>query len=150
MKTRGFEVVSAFTDKDINLPKRGSKHSAGYDIESAETVEIKTGESAVLPTGIKAYMQGNEYLAIHIRSSMGIKKGLRLLNSTGIIDSDYYNNASNEGHILVGVKNTSKETVIINKGDRIAQGIFTTYFIADGDDANDERTGGIGSTGINN
>lgn len=146
MDIRGFEVVSSFEDAQINLPQRTTAESAGYDIECAETVTINPGEVKIVPTGIKAFMAYNEFLAIHIRSSIGIKRHIMLANCTGIIDSDYYNNEDNEGHILLGLYNLGTEAVTLEKGERIAQGIFTKYLVANDDEANGIRRGGIGST----
>ena len=146
MDIRGFEVVSSFEDAQINLPQRTTAESAGYDIECAETVTINPGEVKIVPTGIKAFMAYNEFLAIHIRSSIGIKRHIMLANCTGIIDSDYYNNEDNEGHILLGLYNLGTEAVTLEKGERVAQGIFTKYLVAIDDEANGIRRGGIGST----
>ncbi|MBK7921524.1 dUTP diphosphatase [Veillonella sp. YH-vei2232] len=146
MDIRGFEVVSSFEDAQINLPQRTTAESAGYDIECAETVTINPGEVKIVPTGIKAFMAYNEFLAIHIRSSIGIKRHIMLANCTGIIDSDYYNNEDNEGHILLGLYNLGTEAVTLEKGERVAQGIFTKYLVANDDEANGIRRGGIGST----
>ncbi|MBS4912628.1 MAG: dUTP diphosphatase [Veillonella sp.] len=147
MDIRGFEVVSKYEDCDITLPKRKTTESAGYDIECAEDTTIEPGEIKLVPTGLKAFMNYDEYLAIHIRSSMAVKRQLMLANSTGIIDSDYYNNEENEGHILIALYNMGKEAVHIEKGERVAQGIFSKYLIASDDDATGIRVGGIGSTG---
>lgn len=146
MDIRGFEVVSSFEDAQINLPQRTTAESAGYDIECAETVTINPGEVKIVPTGIKAFMAYNEFLAIHIRSSIGIKRHIMLANCIGIIDSDYYNNEDNEGHILLGLYNLGTEAVTLEKGERVAQGIFTKYLVANDDEANGIRRGGIGST----
>ena len=146
MDIRGFEVVSSFEDAQINLPQRTTAESAGYDIECAETVTINPGEVKIVPTGIKAFMAYNEFLAIHIRSSIGIKRHIMLANCTGIIDSDYYNNEDNDGHILLGLYNLGTEAVTLEKGERVAQGIFTKYLVANDDEANGIRRGGIGST----
>jgi dUTP pyrophosphatase len=70
-----------------------------------------------------------------------------LANSTGIIDSDYYDNADNEGHIMIAYCNTKDVPYTIEKGDRIGQGIFMKYLTVDNDKAAGVRTGGIGSTG---
>ena len=129
MDIRGFEVVSAFEEQDINLPTRKTTESAGYDIECAEAVTLEPGQVVLVPTGIKAFMAYDEYLAIHIRSSMAIKRHLALVNSTGIIDSDYYNNEDNEGHIMIALLNFGKEIVTLDKGERVAQGIFSKYLI---------------------
>lgn len=147
MRNRGFEIISAFKDKQINLPVRKTARSAGYDLEAAESLAIEPGTLALIATGLKAYMQADEYLGIHIRSSLGIKQQLLLANSQGVIDADYYNNSDNEGHIIIALRNMGKETVTINKGDRIAQGIFYRYLTVDDDYAESVRSGGFGSTG---
>lgn len=144
---RGFEVVTDWENNNISLPERKTFASAGYDIESAIDSEIEPGKVKIIPTGLKAYMQNDEYLSIHIRSSMAIKKGIILMNSTGIIDSDYYNNSDNEGHIMIALYNTSNSIFYITKGDRIAQGIFQKYLKIENDTAENTRKGGFGSTG---
>ena len=128
MRNRGFEIISSFKDKHINLPTRKTSKSAGYDIEAAEDKIIKAGQMAVIATGLKAYMQDDEYLGIHIRSSLAFKKNLNLVNSQGVIDADYYNNEDNEGHIMIGLINFGDEDVEITKGMRIAQAIFYKIF----------------------
>lgn len=100
MTGRGFEIVTAYKDRDIHLPIRKTAKSAGYDLEAAETTVLAPHAVTVVPTGLKAFMEGDEYLSIFIRSSLAFKKGLMLANSTGIVDSDYYNNEDNEGHII--------------------------------------------------
>jgi len=62
MDIRGFEVVSAFEEQDINLPTRKTTESAGYDIECAEAVTLEPGQVVLVPTGIKAFMAYDEYL----------------------------------------------------------------------------------------
>ncbi len=143
---RCFSIVSAYSDKGVVLPKRATQHSAGYDISAAEDITISGKSFAVIPTGIKAYMQNDEYLGIHIRSGLSIKKGISLLNDEGIIDSDYYDNPDNEGHILIALLNNSDDVLVIKKGDRIAQGIFKKFLLADSDSTEKNRVGGVGST----
>ena len=147
MRNRGFEIVSDFKDKHINLPTRKTSKSAGYDIEAAEDKIIKAGQMAVIATGLKAYMQDDEYLGIHIRSSLAFKKNLNLVNSQGVIDADYYNNEDNEGHIMIAFYNPTEEAVTLQKGERVAQGIFCKYLTTADDDAIGIRKGGMGSTG---
>ena len=148
MRNRGFEIVSDFKDKHINLQTRKTSKSAGYDIEAAEDKIIKAGKMAVIATGLKAYMQDDEYLGIHIRSSLALKKHLNLVNSQGVIDADYYNNEDNEGHIMIGLINFGNEDVEITKGMRIAQAIFYKFLIIDDEKKVDTiRSGGFGSTG---
>ena len=148
MRKRGFEIISDYTDKDIHLPVRKTAKSAGYDLEAAQDKLIKAGQCGVIATGLKAYMQDDEYLGIHIRSSLAFKKHLNLINSQGVIDADYYNNPDNEGHIMIGLINFGTEDVFIQKGMRIAQAIFYKFLTADDDIADDSiRQGGFGSTG---
>jgi dUTP pyrophosphatase len=72
-------------------------------------------------------------------------------NGVGIVDADYYNNSSNEGEIFFQFINFGINDVKIKKGERIGQGIFLPYLLADGDDkvAKASRQGGFGSTGQN-
>ena len=106
MRTRGFEVVKGYEDKDIHLPVRGTKHAAGYDIEAAEDIVIpmyKPGiKPTLIPTGLKAYCMDDECIFLLNRSS-GPKKGFVLANSVGLVDSDYYGNENNDGHIWQNV-----------------------------------------------
>ena len=147
MKQRGFEIVSYFQEKYIILPSRKTKFSAGYDIATAENIILLPQQVTLIPTGIKAYMQTDEYLGVHIRSSIAIKQKLTLINNVGVIDADYYNNVENEGHIMIPVYNYNQSSVTIEKDTRIAQGIFYRYLLASDDKAENIRIGGIGSTG---
>ena len=149
-KKRGFEIAKGFEGAQINLPKRSTKNSAGYDIEAAEDCIVpafKLGQKPTLvKTGLKAYMASDEVLILANRSSNPGKKGLILANSIGVVDSDYYGNPDNDGHIMFAFYNFKEEDVEIKKGERIGQGMFQKYLITDNDSANGERTGGFGST----
>ena len=146
----GFEIAKGFEEAQINLPKRTTKNSAGYDIEAAEDCVIpafKLGQKPTLvKTGLKAYMKSDEVLILANRSSNPGKKGLILANSIGVVDSDYYGNKDNDGHIMFAFYNIKSEDIEIKKGERIGQGIFQKYLITDNDSAEGERTGGFGST----
>ncbi len=150
MKTRGFEVADGFEDKNINLPVRKTKYSAGYDIEAAEDTLIPSFKKGLpptlVPTGLKAYMASDEVLYLYNRSSNPKKKGLILANSVGVVDSDYYGNADNDGHIMFAFYNIKEEDILIKKGEAIGQAVFSKYLIVDDDIASGERTGGFGST----
>lgn len=148
MKVRGFEKIAAFAAVDFPLPARQTAKAAGYDFYLPQEVTIPAGAMAFVATGVKAYMGEGEFLGMHIRSSMAAKKGLLLVNNIGIIDADYYNNADNEGHIMLALKNTTGQAVVLPKGERVAQGIFYNYLLADGDEGGQAlRAGGFGSTG---
>ncbi len=163
MRTRGFMVCKGFENDNITLPKRSTKNSAGYDFSASEDVVIESifkkalkaitnkEESPLKPTliktGIKAYMPSDEVLYIYNRSSNPMKKGMVLANSVGVIDSDYFENPDNDGHIMFAFYNFYPFDITIKKGEKIGQGIFQKYLIADNDDAEGERLGGYGSTG---
>lgn len=161
MKIRGFEIAKGFEEFDVALPCRSTKNSAGYDFSAIEDVEIPSYYSQLLDkitkkepvkptlikTGIKSYMADDEVLYIYNRSSNPFKKGLILANSVGIIDSDYYGNPDNDGHIMFAFYNFMPFTIKISKGDKIGQGIFGKFLKADGDTQDKDRIGGFGSTG---
>ena len=175
-KIRGFELVTKYEGQWIKRPERATKGSAGYDIAASETIVIPSmwnvllknagldkmqqGEkldenkpflkSTLVPTGVKAYMPENEYLMLVNRSSNPLKNHLSLPNGVGIIDSDYYDNPNNEGEIFVQLVNYGLEDYTIEKGDRIAQGIFMKYETVDNEEeVLGSRTGGFGSSGKN-
>ena len=149
MEKRGFAVVGTYSDCGVELPERKTGKSAGYDLSAAEDVELVPGQAALIPTGVKAFMQPEEVLMIYIRSSLAVKHQLMLMNQVGVIDSDYYDNLDYEGHIQIALLNLGKEAFQVKKGMRIAQGIFMHYLTADGDFAGqgEMRRGGFGSTG---
>ena len=130
----------------IILPRRASMYSAGYDFFMPEEIIIKPHSQVLIKTFIRAAMNDDEFLAVYLRSSLGIKKGLRLVNQTGIIDKDYYNNVDNGGNIMVALENTTNKDVVIKKGEAFVQGIFMKYFLTDDDDTKGVRNGGIGSS----
>lgn len=133
--------------ESYSLPKRQTKNSAGYDFESVIDFDLKPGESRVIPLGIKACMNEDEVLFIYIRSSLGFKNNIRMCNQVGVIDSDYYGNIKNEGHIFVKLQNEGNEVFSVKKGTRICQGIFVKYLTVDNEEEiNNERVSGIGST----
>ncbi len=148
-KIRGFEIAKGWEDKDIHLPVRKTKHAAGYDIEAAEDVVIPPfqlgGKPTLIPTGLKAYCQDDEWYMLVNRSS-GPKKGLVMSNSIGVIDADYYENETNDGHFYFQYYNILDHDIEIKKGDVIGQAIFQKYLLVDNDQADGIRIGGFGTT----
>ena len=148
-RLRGFEIAKGWEDKDIHIPVRKTKHAAAYDVEAAEDVVIpayKPGiKPTLIPTGLKAYCQDDEWYMLANRSS-GPKKGFVMANSIGIIDADYYENPDNDGHIFVQCINLKDEEVKIKKGEAVGQAIFQKFLTIDNDQADGIRTGGFGST----
>lgn len=150
MRRRGFEIAKGWENKNINLPVRKTKFSVGYDIEAAEDVVIhpfKLGDKPVLvPTGLKAYCQTDEWYMLANRSSNPFKRGLVLANGIGLIDCDYYGNPDNDGHMMFAYYNFFDQDVLIKKGDVVGQAVFLKYLITDDDLAEGVRQGGFGST----
>lgn len=143
---RRFEIVSRCKDMNVELPKRKTKKSAGYDFFAVEDFTLYPNKLCIVQTGIKVYMEDDEVLYLHIRSSVALKRGVRMLNSIGVIDADFVDNPDNEGEISLGLLSHNDDIVHIQKGERIAQGVFHKFLITDDDNAEGQRLGGIGST----
>lgn len=149
---RGFELIEGMNGE---LPIKATIHSAGVDFIASSDITIPAfrfkGQATLVPTGVKAFMQKDEYLQIFARSSIPVNLGLIMSNGVGIVDADYYNNPKNEGHIMIEFNNLTNEHITIEKGTRIAQGIFNKVLpVTHGVRLkNDTRNGGFGSTNEN-
>lgn len=141
-----FEVVEdedrKFPLREIVKPTRSTRGSAGYDFLSNEDVTVAPGERHIFFTDVTINIPQDFVLKVYIRSSLGIKVGLKLCNQVGVIDSDYYPN-----NIAIAIENDSEEEVGILTGHKIAQGVIEKYYITDDDEISKTRKGGIGSTG---
>jgi len=131
----------------IELPRRATEGSAGYDFISPFYFTLCTRETITIPTGIRVQIQPGWWLGLLPRSGHGFKFRVQLDNTLGVIDSDYYY-ADNEGHILVKLSNDSLtgKQFRISEGDGFIQGIFQPYGITTDDQAEVRRIGGFGST----
>ena len=152
--SRKFEFVERIKRKEnfgaegswTRLPERSTKFSAGYDFINPERVELEPHKIYYVKTGIKADMEEDEVLILANRSSNPKKKNLVLINGIGIIDKDYYNNSDNEGELAFAFMNISDETIVIESGEKLGQGMFVKYLITEDDRAEGVRNGGFGST----
>ncbi len=127
--------------EDYKLPTRNSTNAAGYDIYLLEDLEIRPHEIAKIPTGIKACFNSDEVLLLIVRSSTGFKYNIRLVNQVGVIDADYYNNPSNEGHIFIKIQNESENVLNFESGYSLVQGMFMKFLVTDDDqNLNNKRT----------
>lgn len=143
--------IDVFDDENLydeyNLPRRGTKYSAGYDFFSLYDFTLKPGEIKKIPTGVKIKMGSDEMLMLVVRGSMGFKYNVRMCNQIGIFESDYYNNESNEGHVWLKIQNEGEIDYVVKKGDAICQGIFTKFLTVDNEEEiKNIRKGGFGST----
>lgn len=145
MNENNFETVTGY--EDAWLPRRKTEYSAGYDVKPYESGFVMPRETKLIKTGIKCKLNYDEYLQLHLRSSVGIKKNIILANGTGIIDADYYNNEENEGHIMIPIRNLGNAPFEYKADERLAQLIIMPYRITAKDRTTDKRTGGFGSTG---
>ena len=132
--------------ENINLPKRATSGSAGYDFTSTATITLKPNDFMIIPTGIRCEMEEGFVLQVYPRSSFGMKYQMCLTNTVGIIDADYYH-AKNEGHIMTSIVNRGNQDLTINLGERFTQGIFYRFFLADEEEVTTKRVGGYGSSG---
>lgn len=147
-----FELVRKYAGQNELLPRRQTQFSAGYDLKAAEDVTIPglNGDvrlkPVLVPTGVKAQLEKDQVLILANRSSNALKRNLIVPNGVGVIDADYYNNPNNEGEIMGLFINLNTEDYKIYKGDRIMQGIITSYAVTEDDEAKGKRNGGFGST----
>lgn len=147
---RKFEIVKKefikYDSNEINLPQRSTKHSVCYDFYSPITITLPAHKITLVWSNVKAIFNENEGLILATRSSMGAK-GIMLANGIGIIESDYANNPSNDGNLGFLFFNTNDTDYVINKGDKMGQGMFINFLTIDNEeDILEDRKGGFGST----
>lgn len=130
------------------IPERATPGSAGMDLYAVldEPITLKAGETALIPTGLAIALESaNEVALIFPRSGLSIKHGIGLLNSVGVIDSDY------RGEIKVGVINQINKPYTIEPNERIAQMVIMpvslpTILEVEELDETERGEGGFGST----
>ncbi|MBR0419601.1 MAG: deoxyuridine 5'-triphosphate nucleotidohydrolase [Erysipelotrichaceae bacterium] len=135
------KVGKFYRSIDVELPRRSTPGSAGYDFYAPHDIVIPAGSSVQFNTGVCVNIVDGWVLMLFPRSSLGMK-GIRIANTTGIIDSDYT--------YPIGCKlvNDSEDDISIRTGERYMQGIFLQYGITEDDEpVNKGRKGGMGSTG---
>lgn len=115
------------------LPKRETKKAAAYDFYALFDYVLKPGEIKKIPTGVKVIMEDDDCLLLLDRSSMGFNFNVRMCNQVGVIDADYYNNKSNEGHMWIKIQNEGDKDYVVKKGDGMCQGMFIKYLKTDDD-----------------
>lgn len=143
-------LLPAFNDQYKSLRSWFEKSKLPYATLSqiSEVTKISGIKPTLVPTGIKAKLDPGTYLELSVRSSCPLKYWIILANGKGIIDSDYYGNASNDGEIFFQLINLSPYPILLQKGDIIGQGIILPYLTTDNDAATGKRTGGFGSTSV--
>lgn len=137
--------------ENAKVPQRATEGSAGLDLCAAidAPISLKAGETALVPTGIAIALPSCEYGAfVFPRSGIAVKHGIGLLNSVGVIDSDY------RGEIMVGLINQIQEEYVITPGERIAQMVIMPVSVMPVEEVTElpdtvRGDGGFGSTGKN-
>ena len=129
------------------LPARATAGSAGYDFFAPAAFRLDPGESVKIPTGVRARIAPGWVLMLFPRSGLGFKYRLQLNNTVGVVDSDYFG-ARNEGHIFIKLTNAGDKPLSVEAGEAFAQGVFLPFGLTEDDDAEGERVGGFGSTGV--
>lgn len=146
---RKFEWVPGYETSELSLPMRQTSGSAGYDLFAYDRCVVATGTIQLVPTGVRVHIEDGEFLGIFARSSLAVKHHLILANGVGVIDADYYGNEDNLGHIMIPLFNLGPKDVILERGERIAQGIFMPFATVQEEFlVMRMRSGGFGSTDI--
>ena len=122
-------------------PKRKTKGSAGYDFIAPHDIIVPGGWKVEFDTEVSTEIDEGFVLLLFIRSSLG-SKGITLTNNVAVIDSDY------RQHIRGFLENKNSDPYVIRKGERYMQGVIVPFGITDDDEAEEERTDGVGSTGL--
>ena len=142
-------VIPTYIHHLLDMAKFSPQPVEGYTLEEMAKLTKQTkAKPTLVSTGVKCYLEEGYYLELSVRSSTPLKYWLILANSVGIIDADYADNPDNEGEIFFQVINFSPFPIHLKKGDIIGQGIIKRYEVTDDDKAEGERTGGFGSTSI--
>ena len=132
----------------VKLPLYKTKGASGIDLMACldNSIELKPGESCLVPTGLSIAFPEKYEIQIRPRSGLAAKNNIGVLNSPGTIDSDY------RGEIKIILFNHGNENFIINDNDRVAQMVLTPVIKMDLEETNDlpetiRGDGGFGSTG---
>lgn len=148
---RGCDPANVFTEPyaqeyvNIKIPKRATTGSAGYDFFAPFDFSLVPGATIKIPTGIRCILKEGFVLKEYPRSGLGFKYRVRLDNTVGIIDSDYYK-SDNEGHIFIKITNEGQQILKVKQGEAFCQGIIVEHFYAEEDEVTEQRNGGFGST----
>ena len=153
MKAEFYETMDARVASDriteayevVKTPVRATTLSAGYDLIAPFDFYLAPGESVKIPTGIRVQIDPGWFLMIAPRSGLGFKYRVRLANTIGVIDGDYYY-SDNEGHIFCKVVNEGDVMMNVKAGEAFAQSIFLMHGLTYDDDVSAVRNGGLGST----
>jgi dUTP pyrophosphatase len=151
MRPVQLKILDSRLGSEFPLPEYATPGSAGMDLRALldTPLELKSGQTELIPTGIAIHMQDRDLAAVILpRSGLGHKHGIVLGNLVGLIDSDY------QGQLMVSCWNRAQTSFTIQPGERIAQLVFVPVVQARFERVEEftesERgTGGFGSSGRN-
>lgn len=135
---------------DAIIPEYAKEGDSGFDLAALEEVTLRPGETKLVKTGIAVELPPGTELQVRPRSGMSLKTPLNIRNSPGTVDNGYRGDVGVICHCLMNAKN---ESVVIKKGDRIAQGVVMPVIrceIEEVESLSDTARGadGYGSTGV--
>src|SRR5687768_10487892 len=146
LESAGFDVMAFLDGRPIRVAMSGVEYTKPVsDSHGHASVVLQPGERALIPLGFKARIPVGYHGEVRPRSGAAFRKGLEIPNSPGTIDSDY------NGEWMVPVKNGDSQRITIENGDRIAQVVFVRHVDVEFNPGEvvrtTERDGGFGSTG---
>lgn len=132
---------------DAVIPSYQTVEAAGFDFHAIEGLTLEVGQRALVKTGLSMALPFGYELQIRPRSGLAYKHGITVLNSPGTVDSDY------RGELMVLLINHGEKAFVIEKNERIAQGVIQAvtqarFSIVDTLSETDRGAGGFGSTGV--
>lgn len=133
-------------DRELPLPVYESSGAVGFDFLARESVTIQPGEIVLIPTGVIIATPAGYALIVASRSSTPRKKGLTMPHGIGVIDQDYRGPGD---EIRIQVQNFTASPVTVERGEKIAQGLFVRVDrlnFVESDAATAPTRGGFGST----
>ncbi len=144
MEDRRIKVYIRPLSERARLPERSHDGDAGWDLFSAEDVEIEPGATGVVPTDVSMEIPRGWYGQVKSRSGLGTKG---VVVTAGVVDSTY------RGNIKVVIINCGRKTLLLKRGDRIAQMVFlpvpdVEFIVVDSLEGSERGDKGFGSTGL--
>ncbi|NWA45620.1 dUTP diphosphatase [Pseudomonas reactans] len=149
LKKIDIKILDPRIGSTFPLPAYATPGSAGLDLRACldAAVELKPGETTLLPTGLAIHICDANLAAVILpRSGLGHKHGVVLGNLVGLIDSDY------QGQLMISVWNRGQTTFMVEPGERVAQMVFVPvvqaeFNLVEDFESSERGAGGFGHSG---
>lgn len=140
-----FPINIQRVDMGLPLPTYETAGAVAFDFVTRETTVIQSKTLGLVPGNVIIETPKGYALFIVPRSSLPRKKTLMYPHSIGIIDQDYCGPGD---EVMIQVWNFGDTPVTVERGERIAQGIFVKMERAEWveTDVRAKTRGGFGST----